>query len=218
MLSRLVLQSCFKQRDCVCLLASYAFMLESFGVFKDTKSLINTVYDVFAYYCQYHNTLSGSKISLCNFTAQEIKADPDKERIVGLAINYYCQNNGNIAGYQHIKSFHEWLINEGIVSSNIQCVVVEPAFGADRTIEIANAYSFLCNYLNCDNYCALVLYRCGTAFHSVFLGRDQDGFFIRDPNFTCVKGNITSHSFVFDLACQILEYMVFHLEESNPDK
>ena len=207
------MRSDYKQAGGTCLLSSYAFLLEYAGVFQQGNG-IASVYDVFTAYMRFHNTLEPIEC----FTVEEIRQDrKEKERAVGKLINTYCHTHGHIAGYQQIRRFHKWLLDEGVLSG-IEIVTVKPPLGRDRSKPIPNAYSILSGYLRKGGgpsyYGALILFLAGKGAHTVFLGHDGD-FFIRDSNYSCVTGNTASFGFSFNEHSPITEYMVFRIRTGN---
>ena len=203
------MQSDYKQAGGTCLLSSYAFLLEYAGVFQQGNG-IGSVYDVFAAYMRFHHTLEPIEC----FSAEEIQQDrKEKERAVGKLINTYCHTHGRIAGYQQIRRFHNWLMDEGIISG-IEIVTVMPPLGENRSKPIPAAYSTLGGYLRQGSgrcyYGALILFLAGKGAHTVFLGYDGD-FFIRDSNYPLVMGNAASFDFSFNEHSPITEYMVFRI-------
>lgn len=211
MLSRNNLQSDYQQKGGICLLASYSFILEYAGVFHSSNR-ITSAYYVFEEYLLFHNTLD--KIQC--ISANDIEKDKIREEgRIGDAINVYCQSNGNIAGYQQIARFHDYLKKKRLIQ-NIEIIDIQPPTGADRSKPISNAYDFLEKYLQNDangsTYAVLILYQSTSnrKFHTVFLGYDGD-FFIRDSNDSQVSGNTASFGFTFDRNSIIYEYMVFKI-------
>lgn len=209
--SRKILKSSFKQKGGVCLLASYAFLLEYAGVF-DSGETIREVNDVFAAYLRFHNTLEPI---VCLTTEQIKEQGSQAERIVGKAINTYCHAHGHIAGYQQIKEFHQWLVTQGLIT-NIEIVSIMPPKGEPRSMPIKDAYQTISSFLMKENdqeyYGALILYLAGYGAHTVFLGFDGD-FFIRDCNYSCVMGNLASFDFAFNTDSPITEYMLFKIHK-----
>lgn len=208
--SRDVMKSNYKQKGGNCLLSSYAFLLEYAGVFESGGS-IRDVYDVFAAYLRFHNTLEPVEC----LTAQQIKEQgKEGEQKVGKAINSYCHAHGHIAGYQQIKAFHQWLTEQGLIA-DIEIVSIMPSIGEPRSKPIANVYQTVSSFLmqNDDQayYGALILYLAGYGAHTVFLGYDGD-FFIRDSNYSSVKGNSASFDFTFNAESPITEYMLFKIK------
>ena len=209
MVSRSMMKSDYKQRGGTCLLASYAFLLEYAGVFQ-AGGPISDVYDVLAAYLRFHNTLE----PITCITDGQIKSQGvEAERMIGKAINQYCFSHGHVAGYQQIKSFHQWLTAEGLIS-NIEVVSVMPPVGKLRSKPLTDAYQTLSNFLkkgdNREYYGALILYLAGKGAHTVFLGYDGD-FFIRDSNFSRETGNAASFDFTFNAQSPITEYMLFKI-------
>ena len=211
MVSRRILKSDYKQRGGTCLLASYAFLLEYAGIFQSSK-FIRSVYDVFAEYLKFHNTLEPIEC----LTAEQIKSQGiEAERMVGKNINSYCFAHGHIAGYQQIKNFHLWLKEKGIIS-NIDIITVMPPIGKPRSKPMADAYQTIEHFLKEESdqvyYGALILYLAGKGAHTVFLGYDGD-FFIRDSNYSHETGNNASFDFKFSPNSPITEYMLFKINK-----
>ncbi len=207
--SRDIMKSNYKQHGGTCLLASYAFLLEYAGIFESGGS-IREVYDVYAAYLRFHNTLEPIEC----LTAEQIQEQGrDAEKIIGKAINSYCHTHGQIAGYQQIKAFHQWLIDQRLIA-DIEIVSVMPPIGEPRSNPIANVYQTVSSFLmqNDDQayYGALILFLAGKGAHTVFLGYDGD-FFIRDSNYTSVTGNKASFDFIFNEESPITEYMLFKI-------
>ena len=210
MVSRRILQSDYKQQGGTCLLASYAFLLEFAGVFQ-SNSLIRSVYDVFAKYLEYHNTLEPTQC----LSAEQIRlSGKDTERMIGKTINSYCFAHGHIAGYQQIKNFHQWLADKSIISG-IEILSVMPPIGESRSKPITDAYQTIKDLLVKENgqeyYGTLILYLTGKGAHTVFLGYDGD-FFIRDSNCSHETGNTPSFDFTFIPLFPITEYMLFKIQ------
>ena len=213
MVSRSILKSDYKQRGGTCLLASYAFLLEYAGVFQSNR-FIRDVYDVLAEYLRFHNTLEPIEC----FSAEQIKTmGVEAERMIGKAINSYCIAHGQIAGYQQIKNFHQWLTDRGAIS-HIDIITVMPPVGKPRSKPIVDAYKTLSDFLmkedDRDYFGALILYLAGKGAHTVFLGYDGD-FFIRDSNYSRETGNNASFGFIFNTQSLITEYMLFRIKKKN---
>lgn len=214
MVSRSVLKSDYKQRSGTCLLASYAFLLEYAGVFQSNSS-IRGVYDVFAEYLRFHNTLEPIEC----FSAEQIKTmGVEAERMIGKAINSYCITNGHIAGYQQIKNFHQWLTNRGTIS-HIDIITVMPPVDKPRSRPIVDAYKTISDFLKKKEearyyFGALILYLAGQGAHTVFLGYDGD-FFIRDSNYHREMGNYASFDFTFNAQSPITEFMIFKIQKQR---
>ena len=209
MVLRTNLKTDYQQQGGVCLLASYAFLLEYAGVFS-MPGPISSVYDVLAEYMLFHNTLEPIRC----FNAQEIEAEKfyRESHICGL-INTYCKTHEDIAGYQQIAAFHDFLVNNAMIPS-IEIVDIRPPKGEDRSTPITKAYDALNGYLKKDGkdsvYAALILYLAPGGAHTVFLGFDGD-FFIRDSNFTHETGKKASFEFSFNEQSKITEYMIFKI-------
>lgn len=211
MTSRNVLKSDYKQHGGTCLLASYAFLLEYAGIFQ-SGGPIRTVYDVFAAYLRFHNTLE----PIVCLTAEQIKGQGrEAEKLIGKAINAYCHTHGHVAGYQQIKKFHEWLSSQGLIS-NIEISRIMPPIGKPRSMPIADAYQTISSYLMKKDAQvlggALILYLAGKGAHTVFLGYDGD-FFIRDSNYSRETGNMASFNFTFNANSPITEYMLCRIHK-----
>ena len=211
MVSRSIMKSDYKQTGGTCLLASYAFLLEYAGVFQSNKTL-KGVFDVFAEYLKFHNTLEPIQ---CLSAEQIRQSGKDAERMIGKVINSYCFAHGHIAGYQQIKNFHQWLTNKGLIS-DIGIVSVMPPVGASRSKPIADVYQTIADALKKENEVeyngALILYLAGKGAHTVFLGYDGD-FFIRDSNYSHETGNNASFGFIFNTQSPITEYMLFKIHK-----
>lgn len=211
MVSRSILKSDYKQRGGTCLLASYAFLLEYAGVFRSNR-FIRDVYDVLAEYLRFHNTLEPIEC----FSTEQIKTmGVEAERMIGKAINSYCIAHGQIAGYQQIKNFHQWLTDRGAIS-HIDIITVMPPVGKPRSKPIVDAYKILSDFLMKEDdryyFGALILYLAGKGAHTVFLGYDGD-FFIRDSNYHREMGNYASFDFSFNPQSPITEYMIFKIQK-----
>ena len=211
MTSRNVLKSDYKQHGGTCLLASYAFLLEYAGIFQ-SGGPIRTVYDVFAAYLRFHNTLE----PIVCLTAEQIKGQGrEAEKLIGKAINAYCHTHGHIAGYQQIKEFHQWLTTQGLIS-NIDVMSIMPPKGEPRSKPINDVYKTISSSLMKENdqeyIGALILYLTGKGAHTVFLGFDGD-FFIRDSNYSRETGNKASFNFTFNASSPITEFMLFSIHK-----
>lgn len=211
MVSRSIMKSEYKQVGGTCLLASYAFLLEYAGVFQSNES-IKGVYDVYAKYLEFHNTLEPTQC----LSAEQIRlSGREAEKMIGKAINSYCFAYGHVAGYQQIKSFHQWLINNSVIS-NVEILSVMPPVGAPRSEPITDVYQTISDFLKKRNdqeyYGALILYLAGEGAHTVFLGYDGD-FFIRDSNYSHETGNNASFDFTFNPPSPITEYMLFRIHQ-----
>lgn len=213
MVSGIKLKSDYQQQGGVCLLASYAFLLEYAGVFS-IPGPVSSVYDVFAEYMIFHNSLQPIKC----YNAREIESEKSHlESLIGGLINTYCKTHDDIAGYQQIAAFHHHLVNNAKIPG-IGIVDIQPPRGQDRGVPIKNAYYTLDGYLKQESYdsffAALILYLTPQGAHTVFLGFDGD-FFIRDSNFTHTTGNKASFGFSFDEHSLITEYMIFKLKNNS---
>ena len=163
---------------------------------------------------QFHNTLDPATIP----SETELVNNPARcELFIGTTLNRYCQTHGDIAGYEQIERFHDYLISINAISG-IECIIRKPDSGMDRSHPIPDAVRELKSFLlqnanNADHYyAAMILFLVGTKAHSVFLGYDND-FYIRDGNFDHVCGNTGSFGFVFDDNSQICEYMIFKISK-----
>lgn len=213
MVSRENLKSDYQQQGGVCLLASYAFLLEYAGVFSMPVPM-SSVYDVLSNYTLFHSTLV--PVGDC-YSAQEIENEKfyRESSICGL-INGYCKTHEDIAGYQQIAAFHNFLVSNHIIPNWIEIVDVQPPKGQDRSNPISDAYDVLSGYLEHESedsvYAALILYLAPGGAHTVFLGFDGN-FFIRDSNYTHETGESASFGFSFNEQSMITEYMVFRIKK-----
>lgn len=198
-----------------CLLASYASMIEWANSYpKHIWGFDN--YDVFAKYLVFHNSLE--PVSL--ITASQFRNNnKDNEEKLSKAINGYCISR-NWSGYVQVENFHNWLKSNSNWVNGIE--IVDRLNLENRSQPIANSYDKLLAYFKNNtlpgkyDYVALVIIGTTSGPHSILLGYDAEGHFLKDPNYTdkLFDPNNASFGFSYSKSAVIYEALVFRVKRA----
>lgn len=205
MANRAVLNNPFQQHDNVCLLTSYGYAIHYYCSISNRTLSSSFFRDLFTMYLKalangdfkpavqttnhqddemgqflYHAVLDTS-INIDKLGERDI------QYLTFKALHFYCISIRNgLKGYAHIKEINDIITNS---QQSLLCKIVPPVVKIENLIIETKGIKkdIILKHLDSGEHnLSLVLYQTSLGYHSVCVGKDHQGLFKRDPNYTSV--------------------------------